>query len=68
MPRKKEPYSRGDINYIIDAVVHPFIDKYPWMRFVDGVLHALNEQNPERRSSNLSGTMGLVCWRRWRVG
>jgi hypothetical protein len=40
-------YTKSEINEIIDGVVHPWYETYPWMRFVDGLLHALNEQSPE---------------------
>jgi len=41
-------YTKGEVNAVIDALVHPWIKRYPWLVFVDGVLHALNEQNPEK--------------------
>jgi hypothetical protein len=44
--RRKKPYSRGDINYLIDDVVHPWYDENLGFIVVDEALHALVEQNP----------------------
>ena len=44
MPRRG--YSKGEINAIIDSIFHPLMRKHKFFVFVDGVLHALNEQNP----------------------
>lgn len=41
------PYTRGEVNVIVDSLVHPFMREYPWLVFVDGALHAANEQNPQ---------------------
>jgi len=40
-------YTKSEINKLIDALVHPWYKTYPWMRLIDGLLHALNEQSPE---------------------
>ena len=46
MPRKE--YSKADINAIIDSIFHPLMKRHKFFVFVDGVLHALNEQNPRK--------------------
>jgi hypothetical protein len=46
-PRKKRPYSVGQVNRLIDDLVHPFYENSQWVRFADGVLHGLVEQNPK---------------------
>jgi len=45
--KKKGPYSKGEINAIIDSLIHPLMKDHPWLVLVDGLLHALNEQNPQ---------------------
>ena len=40
-------YTKGDINKIIDSVMHPLARQHPFFEFIDGLLHALNERNPE---------------------
>jgi hypothetical protein len=46
---KKQPiklYTRGQLNYLIDDVVHPFFDKHVGFVLVDEILHAVVEKNP----------------------
>jgi hypothetical protein len=43
--RKGEPYSVGQINKLVDDLVHPFYEKNQWFRVVDGVLHGVVEGN-----------------------
>jgi hypothetical protein len=42
----KKLYTKAELNNIIDALVHPWIDTYPQLLAVDGLLHGLVEQNP----------------------
>jgi hypothetical protein len=44
--KRKGLYSKSEKNAIIDSVVHPWADKHWGFVIVDGVLHALNEQDP----------------------
>ena len=48
MPRKckKLPYSKGELNTIVDSLLHPLIKAYPPLIAVDTLLHCLIEQNP----------------------
>jgi hypothetical protein len=48
LPRKSEklPYTKAELNAIIDSLVHPWIEAYPQLLAVDGLLHGLVEQNP----------------------
>jgi hypothetical protein len=43
----KGVYSKSDVNKIIDSLLHPLINEYPFLRLVDGLLHAINENNPK---------------------
>jgi hypothetical protein len=45
--KQRVVYSRSDINKILDTIIHPWIKEYPWLTFVDGLLHTLNERNPK---------------------
>ena len=38
---------KGKLNRLIDSVMHPLFKKHPGFVLLDGVLHALVEQNPE---------------------
>src|SRR2546426_11153758 len=42
----KSFYSKSEKNVIIDSVVHPWANEHWGFVIVDGVLHALNEQDP----------------------
>ena len=48
LPRKKHQlYSPGDLNRMIDSLLHPLARKDPRLWAVDTLLHAIVEQNPE---------------------
>jgi hypothetical protein len=40
------PYTKGDLNKIVDTMCHPLFKTNESFRLVDGLLHALIEQNP----------------------
>lgn len=44
--KRKSLYSKSETNAIIDSVVHPLADEHWGYVIVDGVLHALNEEDP----------------------
>jgi hypothetical protein len=44
MKKHKKP-SKGQLNKIIDVLVHPYFEKYPLLILVDGAAHALIEQD-----------------------
>ena len=44
--KSKRIYSKSDKNAIIDSVVHPLADEHWSFILVDGVLHAINEEDP----------------------
>lgn len=44
--RKRPPFTVGEINKLIDVLIHPLAEKDKSFVFLDGVLHALNERNP----------------------
>jgi hypothetical protein len=46
MPKCKKP-TQGDLNVLVDQLVHPHIKRYPALILADGLLHALVEQDPE---------------------
>jgi hypothetical protein len=41
-----QPYSRGEVNRIIDAFIHPLARHEIAFLLLDGVLHAAVERNP----------------------
>ena len=43
---RKSPYSKAELNKLIDAVIHPLAREDPSLLILDGFLHALVEQNP----------------------
>jgi len=48
--KKKETklYTKGDLNKLIDSLCHPFFKTNKSFMLVDGLLHAMVEQNPPR--------------------
>lgn len=48
--KKKEswskPYTKGEMNMLIDGLMHPLCKEITGLILVDGFLHALIEQNP----------------------
>jgi hypothetical protein len=46
--RKKSttPYTTGEINKLIDGLIHPLAEKDKKFILIDGFLHALNERDP----------------------
>lgn len=43
--RKSRLYSVGQMNKVIDDLLHPFYRKNQWIRVADGILHGLAERN-----------------------
>ena len=39
-------YSKGEVNRLIDGLIHPLFDINSAFRFVDAILHGLVEKNP----------------------
>lgn len=44
--RAAKPYTKGELNKFIDSVCHPLCKSQKGFILVDGLLHALVEQNP----------------------
>ena len=44
--RKQRPYSKAELNKLIDALCHPLFETNKGYILVDGLLHGLVEQNP----------------------
>src|SRR5690349_18908610 len=44
--KRKSIYSRSQRNVVIDSLVHPLANEHWSFVIVDGVLHALNEEDP----------------------
>jgi len=44
LPRKT---AKGELNRLIDDLVHPYFEKYPASVILDGLLHAVVEHDPE---------------------
>ncbi|MGD0977548.1 MAG: hypothetical protein ABR962_00235 [Candidatus Bathyarchaeia archaeon] len=45
--KNEKQYSKGEINRLIDSMLHPLFDSSPVFIVVDSVLHGLVEQNPK---------------------
>jgi hypothetical protein len=43
----KKPYSKGELNRLTDAILHPLYKKTELMRIFDGLVHGLIERDPE---------------------
>ena len=43
---RKSPYSKAELNKLIDSVIHPLAKEDPSLLILDGFLHSLVEQNP----------------------
>jgi len=46
MKKERRHYSKGELNRLIDDLIHPLYDRNPELMVVDVVLHGLLEQNP----------------------
>jgi hypothetical protein len=44
--KRRTPYTMGEINKLIDGLIHPLAEKDKGFILIDGLLHALNELNP----------------------
>jgi len=44
--KKRSIYSKGEINRLIDCLLHPLSDINPAFSLVDAILHGVMEQNP----------------------
>jgi hypothetical protein len=45
--KSRSHYSKGEINQLIDSLLHPLFDNNPTLMIVDTVLHGLVEQNSQ---------------------
>jgi len=45
--RKARKIDKGKLNKLIDDLIHPHFREYPALIIVDGLLHAMVEQNPD---------------------
>jgi len=45
MPKTRKN-NKATLNKIVDSLLHPYFNDYPAMIIVDGLLHAIVEQNP----------------------
>jgi hypothetical protein len=50
--RKTRKTDKGKLNKIIDDLIHPYFKEYPAMIIVDGLLHAIVEQDPDKSLNN----------------
>jgi hypothetical protein len=44
--KNKADYTKGELNHMIDSVLHPLFSRSSAFMVVDTVLHSLVEQNP----------------------
>jgi len=45
MPKTRKT-KKVNLNKLVDTLIHPYFDEYPAMILIDGLLHAMIEQNP----------------------
>ena len=48
-PKKRKrgvPYTKGQLNKLIDDLIHPHYEQNEGLRLLDALLHVLLEQNP----------------------
>jgi hypothetical protein len=45
--KRRRQYSKGELNRLIDDLVHPLSDRSPELMILDAVLHGFVEQNPQ---------------------
>jgi len=46
MPKTKRT-TKGQLNRLIDDLIHPYFTEYPALIIVDSLLHAMVEQDPD---------------------
>jgi hypothetical protein len=39
-------YTEGEVNRLIDGLIHPLAKRYPELLILDGIIHSLIEKNP----------------------
>jgi len=44
--RSSRVYTSGELNQLIDSILHPLARKSPYIMILDGVLHGIAEKNP----------------------
>ena len=44
--KSRAAYSKGEINKLIDTMLHPYFNRHPTLVIVDAALHGFVEQNP----------------------
>jgi len=44
--KKRSIYSKGEINCLIDSILHPLFDLNPAFNMVDTIFHGFVEENP----------------------
>jgi len=44
--KRRSLYSKGELNRLIDGLLHPLFDMNPAFSLVDAILHGFVEQNP----------------------
>ena len=47
MLSKRRRTGKWELNKLIDAMIHPYFQEYPAMILVDGILHAMVENDPD---------------------
>jgi hypothetical protein len=45
MKKNRRKYSKGELNRLIDSLLHPLFDHSPELMVLDSVLHSIVEQN-----------------------
>ena len=45
--RKVRKTPKGELNRLVDNLIHPYFKEYPALIIVDSLLHAMVEQDPD---------------------
>jgi hypothetical protein len=53
--------TKGQLNRIIDMLLHPSFSQKPELRIINGLLHALVEQDPKVSMKNSFATTYYHC-------
>lgn len=51
--KRREHYSKGELNRLINDLVHPLLDNSPELMMLGVVLHAFVEQNPKETAEKI---------------
>jgi len=47
----RRAYTRGELNRLLDSILHPLAKEHSDLLVLDGILHAIIEQNPSESAA-----------------